>query len=132
MESRRTATVLAGWATAAQVVGDQSVITISSLSTEYIQVPVEATVAGNAYNPTSDVVQFAFKLPDAGNPTSGDWHNGSWDTTATGGYLAQCLVGPGVGGVVLAASSPAAYTIWVKITDSPEVPVHNAGLLKIV
>jgi hypothetical protein len=103
------------------------VLTISSLSTEYVQVPVSATVNGVAINPTSDPVQFAFMA--AGNPGLTDWHTGSWSTVAPTTYLAQCLVGPGNGGVPLLAGST--YAIWVKVTDSPEVPVRQVGLLKI-
>ena len=42
-----------------------SSIGMSQLATEYILIPVSATKAGVAYNPTGDTVQFAF-MP---NPT---------------------------------------------------------------
>jgi hypothetical protein len=101
-------------------------ITISALSTEYVQVPVQAMVAGSPYNPTADVVQFSF-VP-SGSAAPGSWNTGSWDTTVNDIYLAQCLVGPGSSGVVLAQGT---YAVWVKITDSPEVPVKPAGTLAI-
>jgi hypothetical protein len=63
----------------------------------------------------------------SGKPTDTDWVNGSWDT-APGGYLAQCLVGPGSGGKVLALGT---YQIWLKIFDAPEIPVRQVGLLAI-
>jgi hypothetical protein len=100
-------------------------VNMSSLSTEYLQVPVSIIASGTTVNPTSDVVQFAFMK--AGKPGSSDWHIGSWDT-APGGYLAQCLVGPGAGGTVLALGT---YQIWLKIVDNPEVPVRPVGLLAI-
>lgn len=103
------------------------VITLSSLSTEYVQVPVSATAAGVPVNPTSDQVQFAF-MP-TGNPAGADWHLGSWETIAPDTYLAQILVGPGSGGIPLAAGTT--YQIWVKVTDNPEQPVRQVGLLKI-
>jgi hypothetical protein len=103
------------------------VLTISSLSTEYVQVPVSAVVSGGIVDPTSDPVQFAFMV--TGNPSTGDWHTGSWTTIAPTTYIAQILVGPGNGGVVLTAGST--YAIWVKVTDNPEVPVRQVGLLKI-
>lgn len=103
------------------------VVTISALSTEYVQVPVSATTAGVPINPTSDQVQFAFMA--TGNPTSGDWHLGSWQTIAPTTYVAQILVGPGSGGVPLTAGTT--YSIWVKVTDNPETPVRQVGLLKI-
>lgn len=103
------------------------VITMSSLSTEYVQVPISATAAGVPVNPTSDQVQFAFMA--TGNPSPGDWHLGSWETIAPNTYIAQCLVGPGSGGVTLTAGTT--YSIWVKVTDNPETPVRQVGLLKI-
>jgi hypothetical protein len=103
------------------------VLTISSLSTEYVQVPVSATAAGVNVNPTSDSVQFAFMA--TGNPTPSDWHTGTWTTIAPTTYLAQILVGPDNGGVTLTAGTT--YAIWVKVTDNPETPVRQVGLLKI-
>lgn len=105
-------------------------ITQSAVSLQYVQAAVTATAAGAPVNPTSDVVQFAF-MPGSTAPGSSDWKTGTWDGTAprlTGnGYLAQCLVGPG-GTIALAAGT---YTMWIKITDSPEVPVMQVGLLQI-
>src|SRR5690348_7696566 len=103
-------------------------ISISSLSTEYIQVEVTATVNGSSpYNPTGDQVQMAFVT--SGDPVSGDWHSGAWQTISSSAgpvYLAQCLVGSG--GVALAAGT---YNVWLKITDSPEIPVRQIGLLQV-
>ena len=41
----------------------------------------------------------------------------------------DAVVGPGSGGVDLATGT---WSLWVKITDNPEIPVINAGLLVIV
>jgi hypothetical protein len=101
-------------------------IAISVLSTQYIQIPVTATLNGSPYNPTADVVSFAF-LPYGTNPGPADWNGGTWVTTQ-GGYLAQILIGPANGGVALPAGS---YQIWLRITDSIEVPVQRAGDLEI-
>jgi hypothetical protein len=102
-------------------------ITISSLSTVYVQVPVLATIDGVLYNPTADEVQMAFTANGA-NPVT--WNTASWTSgPGTGSYLAECLVGPGSGGVDLATGT---WSLWVKITDNPEIPVINAGLLVIV
>lgn len=108
-------------------------ITQSSLSLQYVQAAVTATVGGNPLNPTTDVVQFAFTTGGANpvNPVSGDWKTGSWDGAQPrppgNAYLAQCLVGPG--GTV--ALTPGIYTMWIKVLDSPETPVINVGLLTI-
>jgi len=98
---------------------------ISSLSTQLVQVPIQATYEGAPYNPTSDVVQFAFVQGPAYPAT---WFTGSWQTTVQGNYLAQCLIGPSGGVTVL---TPATYYVWVQITDNPEVPVLTAGSLRI-
>lgn len=103
---------------------------ISTASLEYVRVPMSATSSGAAYNPTSDAVQMAFLATNTA-PVSGDWKTASWDTDSTtvpATYRAQCLVGPS-GTVTLTAGT---YTVWVKVTDSPEVPVKRAGLLKVV
>lgn len=104
--------------------------TISSLSSEYVLVPVTFTVSGSITDPTGDAVSMAF-LPPGTDPAGGDWVAGSWesDTTITGHPVryARCLVGPS--GKVLSKGS---YTCWVRISDSPEVPVKQAGLLQVV
>lgn len=105
-------------------------ITQSALSLEFVAVAITATAAGTPVNPTADLVEFAFTEVTA-KPASGDWKTGSWDGTAPrtpgNAYIAHCLVGPG-GTVALAAGR---YTMWVRITDSPEVPVIPFGLLHI-
>lgn len=105
-------------------------ITQSALSREYVPAAITATSAGSPINPTGDVVEFAFTAVDA-QPASGDWKAGSWESTQPrqpgNAYIARCLVGPG-GTVQLAAGR---YAMWVRITDSPEVPVIPFGLLHI-
>lgn len=105
-------------------------ITQSALSCQYVQAAVTATAAGVPYNPTVDTVQFAFMTGNT-NPGTADWKAGSWDGTTPrppgSTYTAQCLVGPG-GTTVLAAGT---YAMWIKITDTPEIPVINVGPLKI-
>lgn len=109
---------------------DTGQIQISRLSTEYVSVPVQATQAGAPYNPINDIVQFAFLINAGAAPQNTDWVNGSWDTMLNYNYpyVAKCLVGPS--GVIALATGT--YVIWVKITDSPEVPVREAGTLQIV
>lgn len=76
------------------------------------------------YNPTSDSVVFAFTAPGTKPTGSTTWYAGSWEI-ANGNYLARCLVGP-TGTVTLAAGT---YSVWVKITDSPEIPVLEVDTL---
>lgn len=104
---------------------------IAAQSTEYVQVLVQNT---EGINPTSDAVFFAY-LQSGSSNTSGvtsptpatPIYPGSW-TTVNGQYIALGLVGPVNGGTVLA---PGQYTVWVKITDNPEVPFKPAGGLTI-
>lgn len=105
-------------------------LTLSAASLEYVPVTVTATKQGAEYNPTGDVVQFAFTSPGA-SLVGAQWFTGSWDSTSPrpdGSFVAQCLVGPG-GAAQLA---PGEYQVSVKITDSPEVPVKPAFILQIV
>lgn len=98
----------------------------SSASTIDILVPITATVLGAPYDPTGDAVSIAF-LPNGVTPASGDWHAATWQTFG-GAHYAVCLVGPANGGVVLASGT---WTVWTKVTDSPEVPVMLSGYLNI-
>jgi hypothetical protein len=109
---------------------DVAVLTISSLSKEYVRVRVAAKNAGAVVNPTADVVEMAFTLADA-EPTTPDWKTASWETDAAtepDTYFARCLVGPG-GTVTLADGT---YQVWVRVTDSPEIPVKKSGVLVVV
>lgn len=104
-------------------------LVISSLSKEYVRVRVFAKNAGAAVNPTADVVEMAFKS-DGTEPSTPDWKTAAWETDATTDpdtYYARCLVGPG-GTVTLTDGS---YDVWVRVTDSPEIPVKKAGRLVV-
>ena len=101
-------------------------ITLSRLSTEYVLIEVAATISGVPVNPTGDTAQMAF-MKSGAIPGSGDWHAASWETAGTV-YYTRCLVGPANGGVVLA---PGTWNIWVKVADSPEVPVRSPAQLQI-
>ncbi len=92
----------------------------SSLSKEF----VEAYVFSDT-DPTGLAVSFAFPVTD-GAPSS--TVSGQWDPTGwvDGRAIAQCLVGPGAN--VLAVGN---YDVYVKWTDSPEVPLILTGQLEI-
>lgn len=99
-------------------------ISQSALSLQYVSVLLTATGG----SPITDAVQMAFTR--TGNPADGDWNAASWadqgNLPATQA-IAQCLVGPG-GTLTLPVGT---YKIWIKVTDSPEVPVLPAGTLSI-
>lgn len=106
-------------------------LTQLAVSTEPCQVAISATLNGVAYNPTSDSVAFAFTVAGSPppDPTSGQFVAGTWQTDPGPVYWASILVGPLNGGTVLAAGS---YIAYVKITDSPAVPVRPAFYLIVV
>lgn len=103
-------------------------------ATSLIQVlaDVSAVRSGTSVDPTANTVQAAFltEPPEEASPESGDWKTASWETNATttpDQYAAKCLVGPG-GAVTL---TPGTYYVWVKITDSPEIPVEYSGVIRV-
>lgn len=100
-------------------------IYLSALSTDYIHTKVSAQSQGEAVDPTGDEVFVAF-MPQGEDPSDADWNDASWESVGAN-YWAKCLVGP-AGGVVLEKGS---YIMWVKVVDSPEVPVLPAGQLVI-
>jgi Putative Ig domain len=103
---------------------------INHLGTEYLLVPVQAIKAGVPFNPTGDVVQFAFAATPNYVPQPSDWVTGSWDTDPASilyPYNAKCLIGPN--GVK--TLTPGDYQVYIQITDNPETPVLIAGILTI-
>jgi hypothetical protein len=100
-------------------------LSVQDGSLQYVKAPVSAVVDGAAYDPTSDTVQMAFTAVGV-DPVSGDWKTAGWETIS-GRYYARCLVGPG-GTIDLAVGS---YTVWVKVTDSPEIPILRSGGLRV-
>lgn len=102
---------------------------ISSASTQFVQVAVSATIAGASHDPTTDPVMMAFTRNNA-TPVDSDWNVAQWQEYVVAGVVqtqAMCLVGPD-GGVSLPIGS---YAVWIKVEDSPEVPVLKAGTLTI-
>ncbi len=107
-------------------------LTISHLSTEYVIIPLNATVNGQIHDPTGDLLQFAFLSNQSASPGNTDWVVGIWGTNSNSSlypFLAECLVGP-AGGVINLGTG--VYVIWIKITDNPEIPVLQAGMLTVV
>jgi hypothetical protein len=98
-------------------------------SREYVGAEVAATVQGAAYNPTADLVEFAF-APRGTRPVA--WFEGGWDGTdpipGTTAYRAQTLVGPGSSGPTLTRGT---YDVYLRITDNPEQPVIPVGQLTV-
>lgn len=103
---------------------------MSQLATKDYLLPVAASKAGSAYDPSGDTVQFAFMPQAAQVPQSSDWVAGSWEASPSSllyPWNAVCLIGP-AGTVTLGTG---VYVAYVKITDSPEIPVDIVGYLEI-
>lgn len=100
-------------------------IKISSLSKEFVKVSVRVVKNGVDIDPTADTVEMAFTT--GSEPQSGDWKAATWETAEGPVYFARCLVGPG-GTIQLTDGS---YKVWVKVADSPEVPVRDVGKLVV-
>ena len=107
-------------------VGNARPSTISSQSVENFFVDVTATMPdGSTYDPSDDIVAFAF-LPVGSVPESGtSWTAGTWVTTGAG-FTALILIG--LTGFVLAAGE---YCAFVMLVDDPEAPVLAAGLVTV-
>ena len=101
-------------------------VAFSQLSLQYLYVPVSAVKNGAAYNPTGDPVAMAFMPQATQVPQSADWQTAGWTTTqnAVYPYSAGCLIGPG-GTIALTVGT---YVVYVRVTDSPEVPVQQASM----
>lgn len=87
-------------------------------SKEYLNVALTAD-----HNISADVVQFCILSQNAAATAPLVWSTAT--NTATG---AQLLIGPGSPYGALAIGN---YNVFVQIADSPEIPVLNAGVLRI-
>ncbi len=101
------------------------VLTMSVLSTRNVRVQVSDVVDGVVLvDPTGDDVAMAFMAPGV-NPGLSDLVTASWQTIGTNFY-AILAVGPA--GHALAVGT---YIIWLKVTDSPEIPEEPVGALRV-
>ena len=96
---------------------------ISSVSKQYVRSHVEAEKNGVEYDPTGDVVHFAFTATD--DVDGATWNAGSWETSS-GRHYARCLIGPDA--VVLTKGT---YVVHVRVTDNPEAPADKVGMITI-
>ncbi len=96
---------------------------------KYIYSDCTVTKAGVAYDPTTDVVKWAF-LP-VGSPLSGaTWTTGSWETVGSvhsARILVAAVVGVGAD-IVLPIGN---YTAYYQVTDSPEAPRIPCGTVSV-
>lgn len=95
-----------------------------SISTEYVQVQVDAISRGRRVNLSALGVQFAYTTETA-EPGVGDWVPGTWENL-NGTYLAQWLIGPG--GTPIPEGD---WLVWIRVVSNPEQPIRPVGLVRI-
>lgn len=105
-------------------------------SVETIRIPVAALdSAGALEDPTAVGVEIGFSTDRDIEPDT--WHTAAWETSETvraavgatvvnTPYKATVLVGAGATDL-----DPGDHAVWVKISDSPEIPVRYAGQLEV-
>jgi hypothetical protein len=90
-------------------------VQIPASSTEYVRVPVTGPVSLPGL-----VVEVAV-ITSAADPVTADWKSAAWS-----GGSAILLVGPGSAVPLTVGVS---YSVWVRVTSSPEIPVMRSGSL---
>lgn len=95
-------------------------MTIPSSSIEYVPAHITGTY-------TIVMTVHMAIVPADIEPASGDWKAAEWDGV-DGDAAAKIRIGTGT---TIGALDEGLYGIWVKVTAPPEVPVINAGLLRI-
>src|ERR1700756_4576062 len=104
-------------------------LVISKSSLAYLKTRIHATVDGVVIDPTGDVVKIAL-IPGVDSPAPSDLKTASWETdssTTPVTYRARILVGPGSSIVPIAGP----HTMWVQVTDSPEIPLIPCGIVVV-
>lgn len=107
-----------------------SILRLPSTTLEYVYLPVKATnSAGASVDIDALTVEAAF-VAGLDDPAEDDWVAATWEAggpDSAGYYQARVLIGTG-GDVELAEG---AWQAWVRVTDSPEVPVRHVGQLNV-
>lgn len=83
-------------------------------SKEYLRIPVTPPAGVTI---AAQVVEVAV-LPVGQAPIETDWQTASWS-----GNTALLLIGPGL--------TPGQNRVWLRVTDSPEIPVLLAGTITV-
>ena len=97
--------------------------TIPAVSTEYLHGPVTASVTLD-----TQVVEVAFVTPSTAVPNDAtSWVTAEWEGGANTTRTWRVLIGPGTPAPLAAG----AYSVWVRIHDTPEVPVRKHDTLTI-
>lgn len=84
------------------------------------------TVVSSDVDPTGDVVAFAFTT---GTDRPSSWTAGSWVSAYASGEATASTptIGATGSGAQVELTAATTYTAFVRVTDSPEVPVRTCG-----
>lgn len=97
--------------------------TIPAVSTEYLHGPVTASATLD-----TQTVEVAFVTPASAVPSDAtSWITATWEGGAATTRTWRVLIGPGSAAPLAAGS----YGVWVRITDTPEVPIRKHDILTI-
>lgn len=97
--------------------------TIPAVSTEYLHGPVTANVTLDA-----QVVEVAFVTPSSAVPdASTSWITAAWEGSPGLTRTWRVLIGPST----TAPLAAGAYGVWVRVHDTPEIPVRKHDVLTI-
>jgi hypothetical protein len=83
-------------------------------------------VISSPWNPTTDPVAASLLPLGSGDPQESDWQPAEWAPGMTS--TARILIGPGTAFPL----TPGNYRLMWRITDDPEVPVLNSGIVPVV
>jgi hypothetical protein len=97
---------------------------IPAVSVEYVHVPVTSDVQLD-----TQAVQIVFLGATASPTDATTWNDAEWEGSAGTTRSARILIGTGSDVGELAAGT---WSVWVKVTDTPEVPVRSAGTIQTV
>lgn len=101
---------------------------IDANSVVFIRVPlVKPLKNGQAYDPTSDVVDLAIIPSTQAKPAIGDWKTAGWEpSNGSGTYWGRLLVGLGT---PFGAPTPGTYGVYMRVHDNPETPILTSGFV---
>lgn len=100
------------------------------ISTEYVWWRIQTP-----HDLSSAQAEVACLINPGDIPATGDWKSASLispddETFGDGSWWVKVLIGPQNDGIEL--DQPGDYQTWVKIIDSPEVPVRKPGVITIL
>ncbi len=105
-------------------------------SVETVRIPwASLSTAGLLEDPTASTVEIGFSAARETEPAA--WETAAWETSEkirlpVGGtivetpYKATILVGTGATDLVAGL-----HAMWLRVTDSPEVPIRFAGFIEV-